>query len=101
MLNESFEPQLFQSELSSVEVEAWFADLKLGAEVTHVQVKMASGMGAADSKKTLAEAHELLQLGKATAIQIRYIYEQQDWCDTLMVLPHAVRIVRTKQSISS
>ena len=100
-MNESFEPQLFQSELNPYEVAALFSDLKFGAEVTHVQVKMASGMGAADSKKTLAEAHELLRLGQATAIQIRYIYEQQDWCDTLMVLPHAVRIVRTKQSNSS
>ena len=99
-MNESFEPQLFQSELNPDEVEALFSDLEFGAEVTHVQVKMASGMGAADSKKTLAEAHELLQLGEVVAIQIRYCYEQQDWCDTLMVLPHAVRIVRTKSSIN-
>ena len=100
-MNDSFEPQLFQSELSPDEVEALFADLKLGAEVTHVQVKMASGMGAADSKMTLTDAHELLRLGQVAAIQIRYRYEQQDWCDTLMVLPHAVRIVRTKASVSS
>lgn len=100
-MNDSFEPQLFQSELSPDEVEALFADLKLGAEITHVQVKMASGMGAADSKTTLIEAHELLRLGKVAAIQIRYHFEQQDWCDTLMVLPHAVRIVRTKTCVRS
>ena len=99
-MNDSFDPQLFQSELNPDEVEALFADLKLGAEVTHVQVKLASGMGAADSKTTLTEAHELLRLGQVAAIQIRYCYEQQDWCDTLMVLPHAVRIVRTKTSLS-
>ena len=100
-MNDSFDPQLFQSELNPDEVEALFADLKLGAEVTHVQVKMATGKGAADSKMTLTEAHELLRLGQVAAIQIRYRYEQQDWCDTLMVLPHAVRIVRNTSSVAS
>lgn len=99
-MSDSFEPQLFQSELNPDEVEALFADLSLGAEVTHVQVKMKLGIGAADSKMTLTDAQGLLRLGQVAAIQIRYRYEQQDWCDTLMVLPHAVRIVRTKASLS-
>ena len=56
---------------------------------------MVSGMGAGDSTTTLVKARELLGLGQVAAIQIRYHYEQQDWCDTLMVFPHAIRIVRT------
>ena len=71
--------------------------LEQGAEVRHVQVRSSSAGRMEDEATNLSRARELLTAGSAKAIQIRYRFEQQDWCDTLMVGPERIRIIRTRE----
>ena len=88
--------ELFQGDLDSDQLAALFADLESGAEVEHVQVKALSGPPPHDRQSTLSEARTLVEQREVRAVQIRYRFDQQVWCDTLMVLPNTVRLVRTK-----
>jgi hypothetical protein len=49
--------------------------------------------GAAD----LADARELLRAGTVYGVQIRYRRGDEAWLDTLMHVPHGVRLVRIAQ----
>lgn len=89
-------PELYQADLDREAVAALFADLEVGAEIDHVQVKATTGPPPHDRPASLQEAHQLLSQGAAKAVQVRYRFEQQSWCDTLMVMADAVRLVRTK-----
>ncbi|MGI9455138.1 MAG: hypothetical protein ACR2NU_01165 [Aeoliella sp.] len=91
-------PELFQGDLDAEQLDALFADLERGAQVQLVQVRTSSGPSPHDRQVTLAEARVLLRQTDTKAVQIRYEFEQQSWCDTLMVLPTGVRLVRTKVS---
>ncbi len=72
-----------------------FDDLHHGAIVKHVQVRVASGDAPRDIATTLEQAKQWFDNGEAKAIQIRYDFDGRQWCDTLMILPDSVRIVRT------
>ncbi len=95
MNNESGEPQVLEAEWDREQVAALFADLQQAAQIQHVQVRAAADSNRQDGAVSLQEAHELFNSGDAKAIQIRYQFEEKDWCDTLMVGPQTVRIIRT------
>lgn len=95
------QPEVLAANWDREQVDALFADLKQGAKVKQVQVRTSSGNnGPEDSTVTLEKASELLDDGRVKAIQIYYDYDSQTWCDTLMVLPGTIRIVRTTVSHS-
>jgi hypothetical protein len=85
------QPQVLQAQWDREQVNALFDDLQQGAEIQRVQARPSKQ----DSGVTLQEARQLLEQGEATAIQIRYRYDGQDWCDTLIVGAESIRIVRT------
>lgn len=93
--------EVYHDDWSVEQIEQLFLDLAEGAEVEHVQLKRKSESGAtrsdpiADQQVSLREASDAFQRGDAIAIQIRYRFEGQVWCDTLMVREQDVRIVRT------
>ena len=90
------QPDVLEAYWDRDQVEALFADLKLGAKVTQVQVRTgAVSNRPQDSVMSLDEAREMLHDGVAKAIQIYYEYDGETWCDTLMPLPDTIRIVRT------
>ncbi|EMI19924.1 hypothetical protein RMSM_03141 [Rhodopirellula maiorica SM1] len=89
-------PEILEAHWELEQVFQLFDDLSQGANVQHVQVRTASGGRAQDQSVTLLEAKELLKNGDARAIQIRYTFEAQDWCDTLMVKSDEVHIIRTR-----
>lgn len=84
------QPQVLSAQWDHEQVHALFDDLQQGAEIQRVQVRPSKQ----DSAFTLQEARQLLEQGEAKAIQIRYRYDGQDWCDTLMVGAESIRIVR-------
>lgn len=89
-------PEVLEANWDRDQVDALFADLKQGAEVKQVQVRATSDDNRLeDSTVTLDIAHELLDDRRTKAIQIYYEYDSKTWCDTLMVLPDMIRIVRT------
>ena len=92
----SDQPEVLETHWDHPQVLAFFRDLEAGADIKHVQVRLSGGGSASDHGTTLAKARELFEQGNVRAIQIRYLFEQQAWCDTLMMLPEAVRVVRTR-----
>lgn len=102
MMNESHDtatdPEVMETEWGFDQVDNLFEDLHNGAEVQHVQVRTASGVAPRDRVVTLSRAHQLLQQRDAKAIQIRYLFGDAEWCDTLMVGPTTVFIIRTRLS---
>ena len=90
------QPEVFEADWDRDQVDAFFDDLKRGAEVKRVQVRTTSGNNRPDeSVVTLEQARRRLDNGRTTAIQIYYEYEDKTWCDTLMISPNTIRIVRT------
>lgn len=93
----SHPPDVLEAIWDREQIEALFADLAAGATVTHVQVRTSAAGPPSDAAVSLDEAKQLFDERRALAIQIRYDFQRQQWCDTLMVLPVGVRIVRTRQ----
>jgi hypothetical protein len=93
--NDTPPPEVLEANWDRDQVEALFADLKLGADVKRVQVRSNAGNRPRDSEVTLEQARELLDDSHTKAIQIYYEYESKTWCDTLMFLSDTIRIVRT------
>ncbi|GAA4443530.1 hypothetical protein [Novipirellula rosea] len=89
-------PEILEAHWDREQVVQLFHDLSEGANVQHVQVRAASDGRAADQSVTLLEAKALFEQGEARAIQIRYDFDEQNWCDTLMVKPDEVHIIRTR-----
>ena len=99
-------PEVLEAQWDHEQVNALFRDLDQGAKILHVQVRATSSNGPKDGLKaspdravTLSEAHQLFQDGVTKAIQIRYEFGGQTWCDTLMVEPETVKIIRTELPI--
>ncbi len=90
------EPQMFEASWQKSQIEQLFKDLSLGADIEHVQVRTSETGAKSDRPVTLDQAEQLFREGSAKAIQIRYRFEGQTWCDTLMVHSDMVRIVRTE-----
>ena len=88
-------PEILEAHWDVQQVQALFDDLSLGAQVHHVQVRTSAAGRPEDRTTSLAEARELLESNLARAIQIRYTYQDQSWCDTLMVRPESIRVIRT------
>lgn len=92
----SEEPEILEAHWDHDQVQSLFDDLQAGAQVEHVQVRCMTDGKPSDRTVTLHEAQQLLETKVAKAIQIRYRFEQEQWCDTLMVLPDSVKIIRTR-----
>ena len=78
-----------EAEWEREQIDALFDDLDQGA-----QVRSTVEGSTTDQAVTLRQAQELLNCGAAQAIQIRYEFEQEFWCDTLMVGVETVRVIR-------
>ena len=85
-------PEILQAEWSRDQVMALFADLAAGAEVVHVQLRTAAG----ESTVSLASAASAFAASEASAIQVRYRYEGEGWCDTIMPADPTTKIIRTR-----
>lgn len=96
MNDETPESEVLEAEWDLEKVNALFDDLRQGAIVDHVQVRSTPGDGPNDCAVTLDQSQEMLAAGEAKAIQIRYRFDEQTWCDTLMVGPESIRVIRTK-----
>lgn len=85
-------PEILQAEWAKDQVMQLFDDLRDGAAVEHVQLKSIRSDGSA----TLAEAKQAFAAGEATAVQIRYVFENEMWCDTIMPGDPTTKIIRNR-----
>ncbi|TWU46908.1 hypothetical protein [Rubripirellula reticaptiva] len=85
-------PELLQAEWGSDQVLQLFDDLRDGAVIEHVQLK-ASGR---DTTVTIGQARAAFSDGTADAIQVRYLFEGETWCDTIMPATPTTKIIRNR-----
>lgn len=85
-------PELLQAEWGVDQVLQLFDDLRDGAQVEHVQLRTSKQ----DSTATLVEAQQAFAAGTAQAIQVRYRFEGELWCDTIMPNDPTTKIIRTR-----
>ncbi len=85
-------PEILQAEWAKDQVMQLFADLAAGADVQHVQMKSSK----TDATVTLREAAAAFATDQAYAIQIRYVFENEMWCDTIMPGDPTTKIVRNR-----
>lgn len=90
--NNSALPEILQAEWAKDQVLQLFADIAAGAEVQHVQLKSAS----TDATVPLSVAEAAFAAEQARAIQVRYIFEGQLWCDTIMPGSPTTKIIRNR-----
>lgn len=90
-MNENL-PEILQAEWSSDQLMQLFADLAAGARVEHVQLRT----DALDGLVTLSQARDAFASGTARAIQIRYEFEGEMWCDTILPDEPTTKIIRTR-----
>ncbi|MCA9125765.1 MAG: hypothetical protein KDB22_01725 [Planctomycetales bacterium] len=85
-------PEILQAEWAKDQVLQLFADLAAGAQVQHVQLKSAT----TDAAVPLATAEAAFAAEEAHAIQVRYMFEGEMWCDTIMPGNPTTRIIRNR-----
>ena len=85
-------PEVLQAEWSSDQLMQLFADLSAGAEVQHVQLRTET----IDATVPLSTARDAFADGSARAIQVRYRFEDEVWCDTIMPGDPTTKIIRTR-----
>lgn len=91
-------PEVLQADWPRQQVMTLFAELKAGAEVEHVQVRSCGSQGTTDQKVTLDQAETLFAAGDAQAFQIRYRYDGETWCDTILPQTDGAKVIRYRQT---
>ena len=91
-MNDQPMPEILQAEWAADQVRQLFADLAAGARVEHVQMRTDDD----DEIVDLVRASEAFSSGLARAIQVRYLFEQEMWCDTIMPGDPTTKIIRTR-----
>ncbi len=85
-------PEILQAEWAKDQVLQLFADLAAGADVQHVQLRSST----TDATVNLAAAEQAFAIGDAQAIQVRYVFEGEMWCDTIMPGDPTTKIIRNR-----
>ncbi len=89
-------PELRQSVLDPATLAALFNDLEHCAKVLEVVPKQSRHRFVEAAAVSLDEGRRMLLAGEARAVQIRYLYDNAEWWDTLIAEPAGVRIVRIR-----
>lgn len=92
MNSESNFPELLQAEWSQSQLLALLADLATGAEILHLQLRTT----AQEKQATLEEVSESITTGIARAFQVRYLFDSELWCDTVLLGSPTSKIIRSR-----
>ena len=75
-------------------LDTLFRDLAQCTQIIAVVPKTAAQAMTTPVTIDLADARTGLTAGQFRGVQIRYLYESKEWCDTLLATPAGVRLVR-------
>jgi hypothetical protein len=92
LINNEPLPEILQAEWARDQVLQLFADLRAGAEVQQVQLRSTT----AEAAVTLEAAQAAFTADQAQAIQVRYIFEGEVWCDTILPGNPTTKIIRNR-----
>lgn len=94
-------PDLNMTLLDGAQVEQLFRDIEACTRITEIIPKFAlRGYVPDTASVTLAHARELIATRAIRGLQLRYHYEDADWCDTLMLAGDQFRLVRIRHDFS-
>lgn len=88
--------QLIRARLDNATMEALFQDLTQLCTITDVQMKGSTGAYAGEARPTLEQAYIALTTGTALGVQIRYVWQGEEWWDTLLRKSTSIVLVRTR-----
>lgn len=87
-------PDVQQAVLDSATLQALFRDLAQFTQILAVIPKMAAAAMVAEQGIDLDNARAGLISGTYRGVQVRYRYDNQEWCDTLLNTPAGIKLVR-------
>lgn len=90
--------QLHQGHMDPMGVESLFRDLEACTEIVEISIK-GGALHRAKATPSLEQARNGLLGGRVRGVQIRYIFEGQEWWDTLIAQPPGARLVRMKAPV--
>jgi hypothetical protein len=90
-------PALHQSLLDDATLAALFRDLDACTRIVGVLAKRAARGQSDERPLCFDEARDAFLAGGLRSIQVRYLYNGEEWWDTLLRTPQGVRIVRIRQ----
>ncbi len=89
--------ELHSADLDEATLTRLFEDLAGHAQVLEITLKAAAAQYAAAERVSLAAAQAALAQRGVRGAQIRYRWQGEIWCDTLLVTPAGWRIVRQRE----
>lgn len=87
-------PELTEAELDDTALRALFRDLAAATEIDDIRCKQAPESRADPSRISPEEALDWLLEGRVRGVQVRYRYDGDAWCDTILATPSGHRVVR-------
>ena len=87
-------PPVHQAVLDEATLEQLFQDIEGCTRLLEIIVKGAATDYALESNPSLTEAREALLSGQVRGIQIRYLYDNKQWWDTLIRGTEGIRLTR-------
>lgn len=87
-------PELRETELDADGLRALFRDLVAATEIEGIRCKQAPDQRADAAGISPEEALAWLLEGRVRGVQVRYRYEGESWCDTILATPGGHRVVR-------
>ncbi|HQR05520.1 MAG TPA: hypothetical protein PLN21_01795 [Gemmatales bacterium] len=90
-------PAIWDKLLDSATLDQYFKDLATYAEIISVHEKQSPSDHVGENPIDLPLAREKMMTGEVRAVQIRYRFEDQEWCDTLLHQALGVKLVRMMQ----
>jgi hypothetical protein len=90
-------PTIWDKILDSATLDQYFKDLAAHAEMISVQEKQSPTEYVHENTMDLSVAREKVMSGNARAVQIRYRFDEQEWCDTLIRKASGVKLIRMLQ----
>lgn len=83
--------------LDAPTLAALFNDLEAHANVLDVITKGGPVQQSPGTQIPLREAQALLAEGRVRGVQVRYVWEGEEWRDTLLATADGIRLVRMKR----
>lgn len=87
-------PELREAVLDAAMLDELVRDLAALTSVHEVLLRGAPQELSSRAQRDVLELPPLLATGQIRAAQVRYRYDDKDWCDTLLATDAGVRLVR-------
>jgi hypothetical protein len=92
-------PDVGKSTLTESKLETYFEEVGSLGDITEIRLKGAPRDYATEEAESLQEAKKLLQQGAIRGMQLRYVWRDEPWWDTVLVGDGVYQLVRISPEI--